>query len=130
MTYQLSLTSKQLLQEIAQLDTSELEGVAYAVSLLRARRIAPSLSKTESDLVRQISACALVPKDKAMLLQLGEKMEAQDISDTERQVLLELTDRSEQLNVQRMRLIGELATVRGETVLDTMSHFGLLNADV
>ena len=130
MTLQLSNSSKQLLQAIDQLDSPELERVANAVNMLRAKRIAPSLPKTESDLVRLISSSVLSTKNKARLLQLGKKMETQEIVESERKTLIDLSNQSEQLNVQRMKYVGELATLRGEMLLETMNYLGLLNTNV
>lgn len=129
-TLQLDVSPQQLLQMIAQLGIADLETIAYETSLLRARKIAPSLSKDESELLRQISATILIKQKRERLHTLGAKMEAHTISDADRQELIVLSDESERLNAKRLTLVSELAALRGLSFLEAMTDLGLLNPHV
>ena len=129
-TLQLDVSPQQLLQMIAQLGIADLETIAYETSLLRARKIAPSLSKDESELLRQISATILIKQKRERLHTLGAKMEADTISDADRQELIVLSDESERLNAKRLTLVSELAALRGLSFLEAMTDLGLLNPHV
>lgn len=130
MALQLDITSSQLLKAIDKLETSELEEVAEAVSLLRAQRSAPSLSEAESDLLLLISSSSLDQNERDRLAELGKKLEAEQLSNTERVELQLLTEQSENLTVKRMEYVSKLAQLKGRSLFDTMFQLGLLNPDV
>lgn len=126
-TLQLEISPEQLLAAIGRLDTPSLDKVAHEVSLMRARRHAPSLSKGESQLLSQISATTLSAAKREQLHQLGEKAEAQTLTESERTEFVALSERSEQLNAERLALVAELAALRDQPFVEVIAELGLFN---
>lgn len=129
-TLNLKISPQQLLQAISQVETPELEEMAYEISLLRARRMASSLPKTEAELLRRIGKTTLSELQRQRLHLLGAKMEAHDLSEVERMELVALSEQSEQLNAERLQLVHDLALLRGQSFVEVMTELGLFNPNV
>lgn len=118
------LTTDELLRAVQQLNQNELEQFVFKVVNLRAKQQAPSLPKTESDLLRKINQGLpkeLQKKYKVLL----EKRRAEELTPKEHKELLSLSDQVEKLEAQRVEYLAEMARLRQTNMTDLMSSLGI-----
>jgi hypothetical protein len=124
-TIPIEISTEQLLQAVERLPADELDAFAARISLLRARRTAPRLSEDETTLLLQINRAGLAPEQQARWDALVVKRQAETISAAELQELIQLTDLSEQRDVERLQALGNLARLRGITIPALMDALGI-----
>jgi hypothetical protein len=106
------MTKDELLQAVNELSTPDLEDFVTQLLSLRAKRRSHKLSHLESDLMLKINQG--LPEElweRVELLQRKQKYAALTLE--EQSELIELTNKIEMANVERVRLLGELADLRG-----------------
>jgi len=113
------LSFDKLLEAASQLSLPDLERFSTQVLTLQARRKAPHLSKTESDLLVKINQ-GLSPDVRRRYLDLIQKRDAETLSEAEYQELINLTDQVELQQAVRIEALGQLAQLRGEPVQKLM----------
>lgn len=114
----------ELLNGVAQLDTSELEHFISQVLTLRAQRVAPSLPKEETRLLEKINQ-GLPPDVQRRYDELTAKRRAETLTSEEHQELLALIDHIEQADAERVQTLTELAQLRNVTVTTLMTQLGI-----
>ncbi len=102
---------EELLHGVAQLDAPELERFVSQVLTLRARRVAPALSREETELFAQINR-NLSPADQLRYDELVIKQRYETLTTAEHQELLDLVDIIDDLNLERVQALSELAKLR------------------
>jgi hypothetical protein len=114
----------ELLNGVAQLDTPALEHFISQVLTLRAKRIAPSVSKKEAELLQQINQ-GLPPDVQQRYDELTAKRRAETLTPEGHQELLALVDRIEQADAERVRALIELAQLRNVSVTTLMAELSI-----
>lgn len=118
------LSTSALVQAAEQLNETELERFAEQILALRGRRRIPSLPHDEADLLLKINQG--IPADlKAQYEALIAKRQAETLSPSEYEELLELTETVEQGDAKRIELLIELARLRGTTLSALMRQLGI-----
>lgn len=120
---QVSLT--ELLQGVSQLDTRELDDFVSQVLTLRARRIAPSLAAEEARLLETVNR-RLPTAAQQRFEELSVKRSEETLTAEEHRELLDLIDRIENADAERVRALTSLAQVRGVSVRELMNQLGIL----
>lgn len=120
---QVSLT--ELLQGVSQLDTRELDDFVSQVLTLRARRIAPSLAAEEARLLETVNR-RLPTAAQQRFEELSVKRSEETLTAEEHRELLDLIDRIENADAERVRALTSLAQVRGVSVQELMNQLGIL----
>lgn len=114
----------ELLNGVAQLDTSELEHFISQVLTLRAKRVAPSLPKEEAGLLQKINQ-GLPPDVQQRYDELTAKRRAETLTPEEHQELLALIDHIERADAERVQALTELAQLRNVSVTTLMAELGI-----
>ena len=114
----------EILDNVGKLDTPELEGFVLQVSTLLARRKAPSLSEREAKLLQKINR-GLSADVQQRYSELSDKLEAETLNPEEHKELLDLIDRIEKSDAQRMKHLLELAQLRNLDVDTLIKDLGL-----
>jgi len=114
----------ELLHNAGQLNLPELEQFVFCVIALQARRRAPSLSKTETDLLMKINQ-GPPPEVRQRFRELNRKRKAETISPEEHQELLLLIEQIEQSDVERVKYLIELANLRGLSLTALMKELDI-----
>ncbi|MCB0121470.1 MAG: hypothetical protein KDE58_04460 [Caldilineaceae bacterium] len=114
-----------LLQGVQHLDSTTLEEFADEVMLLRAKRRAPSISKAETELLRQINL-GLSERTRSRFHDLKQKRDAATLTPAEYEELLAIIDQIEAHDVERLEALAELAAMRNVPVRQLMHQLGLL----
>ena len=119
---QAQLSDEDLLTAVEQLSSVELESFVQRVLALRAKRLAPSLSSKETELLLAINQ-ALPDEVRSRYTALSKKRQAETLTDEEHQELMELSDRVELLHSERMAALVELSQLRQTSLMALMEEF-------
>ncbi|MGB1253883.1 MAG: STAS/SEC14 domain-containing protein [Candidatus Promineifilaceae bacterium] len=123
---QSSVTPDQLLHGIGQLEHEEFEKIFSQLTILRAqRRYFSKTEKRESELLKGINGCKLSVTEMAHYQTLDAKFHEQTLTDNEHDMLLTLSEKIEQLDVDRLEYLIELAQLWKTSVPKAMEKLGL-----
>ena len=118
-----NLPTEALLQAIEQLDEQDLDTLLTRMLALRARRRARGPQTTEAELLQKINR-RLPPEVQARYEDLIVKRDDRTLSSEEYGELLQLSDRAEQADVERLGALIELAQFR-QVSLDQLRQVSL-----
>ena len=118
------ISEQELLHAAEQLSVPELERFVQQLLSLRARRVAPVLSSTESELLLRINK-GLPPADRERYQILNEKRQDECLTPEEHAELLRFSDAIEQQGVDRLEALVELAAHRQTSLPQLMGDLGL-----
>lgn len=111
---------------VAQLGDKELKAFLQEISALLARRNVPNRKAREAALLLQLNEeCALPREHWEHFHALTAKKEEGALSSSEQAALLELSKAEERLRLQRIQILGELAQLRGITLLEAAEELGI-----
>lgn len=117
--------SQSLLGNFAEMPLKELEHFINALNALAIRRRAADSGKRDKILLRNINQTVLSEQDMARYAYLQEKIEVENIADTEYQELLTLVDKEEKIRNKRFEYLLELAQLRNISLSELMNNLGL-----
>lgn len=118
------ITSDQLLNAALQMPRPELERFVAKLFALKAREETPNLSEAETELLLKINQDIPATARKRMN-ELIDKRVANLITQTELDELIQLTDQSEELGVERLKCLIELSALRNITLDELMRQLGI-----
>jgi hypothetical protein len=122
MTHQASVS--EIIANASQLSNRDLNALLGQLSLLRAKRTAPSLPQEETNLLNQINEG--FPALKWMrLVALDRKMEFDDLTEEEATESLGLAEDLEDYTLQRFENLKKLANLRSVSVEHLMQALGI-----
>ncbi len=119
-TSRIEIDFEEVLQGIARLRMTDLERFVDRVIALQAQRRAPSLPKHEAELLQKINQ-GLPIEIRQRYEELNDKLHEETITPEEHQEFLQLVDRLELADAERLRHLIELADIRNVTV-DTLMN--------
>jgi hypothetical protein len=114
----------QLLDGVTQLDTPALEHLLSQLSVVLARRKAPSLSRQESLLLQKINR-GLPTTTQQRYAELRAKLHSETIAADEYQELLGLIDEVELADANRLQALIELAHLRNISLAEIMDQLSI-----
>jgi hypothetical protein len=117
---QTQLSFETLLNSLQQLEPAELDQLAQATSLARARKRAPNLTAVETTLLQKIQDSTIPSETRQRCAELTQTQAQRPLSASEREKLAELVDQMELLNAQRLRHLIALADLRQVTLDELM----------
>ena len=88
------------------------------------RRKEQKISPKEANLLHKINTIFPVEK-RQRYNELYAEFQAENISEKERGELLKLSDEFEILNAERLKYIGQLSAIRGQTLEDVIKDLGI-----
>lgn len=120
----MSVTSEQLLESIHRLPDDQLQEFTAQVLRVNASRRWPSLSASETDLLKEINQP--LPADQiARYRELAGRRDAGTLTTEEHRALCDLSDWLEERNAERLGHVAELARMRGVGLSEMMDQLGL-----
>lgn len=125
---QSEVSLESMIRGVEQLSTPDLEQLVDRVLAVRARRRAPSLSRKETDLLRNINQ-GLPISTQQRFDELTAKRRADTLKPDEHQELLQALDQIEQYDVKRLEALAELAQVRNVSIRVLMKDLGIHSPD-
>src|SRR6266545_5717206 len=120
----LQIEHDQFLNAALQMSRPELERFVAKLFALKAREETPNLSEAETRLLLKINQ-DLPPAARKRMNELIDKRQAHLISPAELEELIQLTDQSEAIGVERLRCLMELARLRDVTLDELMRQLGI-----
>jgi hypothetical protein len=123
-TSQVNIGLDQLLNGVAQLETTDLEQFVGQINVLLAQRKVPSLPRRETELLELINQGlpeAIQSRYDALQAKLHDEMIAPD----EHQEMLSLIDTVEQATGDRLRSLIELSQLRQVSLDELMAQLGI-----
>jgi len=123
-TSRIEIDFEEVLQGMARLQLQDLERFVDRVIALQAQRRAPSLPKHEAELLQKINQ-GLPIEARKQYEELNDKLHEETITPTEHQELLQLVDRIELADAERLRHLIELARIRNLSVDTLMSQLDI-----
>jgi hypothetical protein len=117
------MTQQDLLQATRQLNLQELKEFSAQVAAIYQERQSDAVT-TEAPLLDVVHR-SLSPQTQQRWNELLEKRDAASLSPSEYEELLQLTDEVEELNVQRMTALSQLAQARGVDLRTMMRQLNL-----
>jgi hypothetical protein len=118
------VSGSELLEAVEQLSPAEFQRFVADVLGLRARRESPQLSAPEAELLMRINQ-GLPEELRRRLDDLIAKRQARVLTPDEHAELLRLTDEVENLEVDRLEALVELARLRGTSLAAVMQELGI-----
>lgn len=122
------LPTEQLLEAIGQLNQTELDEFVRQVITLRAKRQAPSLSKTETELLQRINQ-GIPARAKKRAEVLIAKRQNETLTAQEHAELIQLTEQIEELEAERVTHLAELARLRQVPLGELLTQLGIQPPD-
>ncbi len=113
-----------LLNGVAQLNSSDLEQFISQVLALRAKRVAPNVSKQEAEILEKINQ-GLAQETQQRYNELVAKRQTETLAEAEHQELLALIDRIEQADAERVQALIKLAQLRNMSVKALMETLNI-----
>jgi hypothetical protein len=116
----------ELIQAANELNELDLDQLLQQVVAMRARRQTPILPEAELLLLQQINQS--IPTDRRrQYQQLREKREAETLTPTEHNLLIELSKQIENLGAKRLEALARLAQLRQVSLNSLMETLGIPN---
>lgn len=120
----IQVSTRELLSAVAQLSPAELAAFAAEVMALRHQRLSPECDIAEPELLRL--ARLQLPEDvEQRYALLRARRRAETLTPEENAELLQLTTRTEHLNVVRLEALAALARLRKVTFPEIMNQLGI-----
>lgn len=113
MSVQLKVTTENLLNAVVQMPEGEFNHFVEKAKKLRQKE--QTISPKEADLLHKINRIFSAEK-RQRYNELYAKFQSENISEKEHKELLKLSDEFEILNAERLKYIGQLAIMRGQTL--------------
>lgn len=123
-TSAINIELDQLLDGVAQLETTDLEKFVEQVASILAQRKAARLHQSESALLKQIDQ-SIPDVAQQRYVELSAKLRDQTITPDEHQEFLALIDIVEQADADRLQHLVELSRLRQVSLNDLMNHLGI-----
>jgi hypothetical protein len=120
----IQIETEQLLNAALQMPRPELEQFVRRLFALKTQQESPGLSEREAELLMKINR-GLSPETANRRKKLIAKREAETITKKELQELIQITTEVERLNVERVKNLIELASLRNVTLDELMDQLGL-----
>ena len=118
------IETEQIMNAASQLPLPELDQLVAQLQTLRRQANLPRLPVQESELLRRINQSAPTELQQRYDA-LRRKRRRSKLSRQEQQELLSLTQQMEQLDVERLQLLAQLATLRKLSLPELMQQLGL-----
>ena len=122
---QVDNTKLSLLGGFSEMPLKELEYFIRELNALAIRKRALDKGKRDKILLRKINETVLPEPIMERYLYLQEKMEVENLPDTEYQELLKLVTQEEKIRNKRFQYLLELSQLRGISLTELMNNLGL-----
>lgn len=120
--HNLEVTTENLLGIVSQLSEKEFQRFFEEAKKLRKKPATPRWTKQEVEIIKEINECALSTEKQNRYDELVEKRQNEDLTKSELEELIALTDETEELNVKRLENLVRLALSSKKSVDDIMEE--------
>jgi hypothetical protein len=115
------ITTEKLLKAVVNLPKNEFERLIANAKKLR-RTLPENQANKEIRLIKKVNEAALSDVERMRFNELIEKRRNENISENELDELIALTEKSEALNVRRLKCLVEIANIRNKSLREVMKE--------
>jgi len=119
-----NVSSAELLDAVEQLPLPDLEEFLDRVLALRAKRVAPTLSSEEANLLTKINA-GIPEQVQTRFNELRHIQTTRELSPEEETELFDLVNQIETVEAQRIEYLARLAQLRGKSIRAVMAELNI-----
>ena len=113
---------------LAQLETNELEAYAAEIADLLRQRKTKNKDARIAELIKQLNEdCVLSEKDLDRFHQLQTKRAQKELPEKELAELFQLISAEEALRIKRVKILGEIASLKGVSLAQINQELGIKN---
>lgn len=113
---------------LAQLETNELEAYAAEIADLLRQRKTKNKEARIAELIKQLNEdCVLSEKDLDRFHQLQTKRAEKELPEKELAELFQLISAEEALRIKRVKILGEIASLKGVSLAQINQELGIKN---
>lgn len=113
---------------LAQLETNELEDYAVEIANLLRQRKTENKEARIAELIKQLNEdCILAEKDLDRFHQLQIKRSQKELPEKELAELFKLISEEEALRIERVKILGEIAALKGVSLAQINQELGIKN---
>ena len=113
---------------LAQLETNELEAYAAEIADLLRQRKTKNKEARIAELIKQLNEdCVLSEKDLDRFHQLQTKRAQKELPEKELAELFQLISAEEALRIKRVKILGEIASLKGVSLAQINQELGIKN---
>lgn len=123
--HSLEISTENLLDIVLQMPETEFNQFIEKAKKLRQKSSNPNWSKNEIDLIKKINESVLSDEEQNRFDELVRKRQSEKISQKELDELISLTEKSEALNVERVKNLITLAKSKKVTLDEIMDKLGI-----
>jgi len=120
-----TMTAEKLFREVKKLPKAEFEKFSAKFSRLNSKPKETNLSKKEADLIVKVNECTPTEKQNRHFYKLVRKRRNYTLTEDEYQELLDMTEKFEIQNVERLKSLIKLAKIRKKTLEEVMDELGI-----
>jgi hypothetical protein len=120
--HNLQISTENLLGVVLQMPDSEYDKFIEKANKLRRKSVKSAWTKSEIELIKKINGAILSAEKQLRFNKLVKKRRAEKITETELAELIDLTEESEKLNVERIQMLAKLATAKNKTLSEIMDE--------
>ncbi len=117
--HRIEITTENLLSAVVSLPKNEFERLIANAKKLR-RKTSETQAYKEVRLIKKVNNATLSEDEYKRFYELIEKRRDENISENELDELILLTDKSEELNVKRLKYLLEIANIRNKSLREIM----------
>jgi myosin heavy subunit len=117
----LKINTEKLLNEVVSLPKNEFDRLIANARKMR-RKSSESQANKEIRLIKKVNESVLSDDEQKRFYELIEKRRGEIISEKELNELFNLTEKSEELNVKRLKYLVEIANIRNKTLREVMKE--------
>jgi uncharacterized protein YjaZ len=117
----LEITTENILGAVVKLPENEFEKLFSNARKLR-RNKTESKAKREVRLIQKVNEAILSDDERMRFDELVEKRRDENINENEQKELIALTEKSEGLNVRRLKYLVEIANIRNKSLREVMKE--------
>lgn len=123
--HNLEISGKNLLDIVLQMPETEFNQFIEKAKKLRQKSAKSEWTKREIELIKKVNECVLSIEEQNRFDELVKKRRAEKISPVELQELIDLTEKSENLNVERVKILLTLAKSKKISLDEVMKKLGI-----
>ena len=123
--HNLEISTENLLGIVLQMPEKDFNQFIEKARKLRQKSVKTEWTKREIELIKQVNECVLSNEEQTRFDKLVKKRRAEKISQNELQELIDLTEKSENLNVERVKILLTLAKSKKINIDEVMEKLGI-----
>ncbi|CAN5280449.1 hypothetical protein BH20ACI1_BH20ACI1_10340 [soil metagenome] len=122
----LEVTTESILSAVSQMPEKEFENFIEKAKRLHKQPKKSVWTKQQIELIKKLNAFVLSPEEQTKFNKLVRKRRSEKITESELEELIELNEKSESLNIERLKILAKLAESKKKTLSEIMDDLEII----